>query len=186
MSQNLPFNPPSVLMWVATNIYKEEKPYSIINLNMSFRVMSKMKSAFSVWNKMLDYTSSQTNKQAATLGAHTHALCVYIFLVTPRRSVTSKLICPPAMRHDTKLFISLFLSVSRLPSLSFSLSLSSLSLPPVKPYQVCIKLNNALAWNWCLQSKSTPQPVLQEKAIMYPSLPLHPSALQLSLLLLFM
>lgn len=116
---------------------------------------------------ILDYTSTQTNKQPATLQAHTR--CVYIFLVTPRRSVTSKLIYPLAMRHDTKLFISLFLSVS--PSLSLSLS------TPVKPNQVCIKLNNALAWNWCLQSKSTPQPVLQEKAIMYPSQPLHPPAL---------
>lgn len=83
----------------------------------------------------------QTNKQPATLQAHTR--CVYIFLVTPRRSVTSKLIYPPAMRHHTKLFISLFLSVSL--SLSLSSSPSLFLSPPVKPNQVCIKLNNALA-----------------------------------------
>lgn len=38
---------------------------------------------------------------------------------------------------DTKLFISLFSS----PTVPFSLSVS----PPLKPNQVCIKLNNALA-----------------------------------------
>ncbi len=35
----------------------------------------------------------------------------------------------------------------------------------VMPNQVCIKLNNAVAWNWKPKSKSTPQPVLQDKAI---------------------
>lgn len=66
-------------------------------------------------------------KQTSSHARSAHALCLYIFLVTPRRSVTSELICPPAMRYDTKLFISLLLSLS------------------VKPNQVCIKLNNALA-----------------------------------------
>lgn len=35
----------------------------------------------------------------------------------------------------------------------------------VLPNQVCIKLNNAVAWNWKPKSKSTPKPVLQDKAI---------------------
>lgn len=35
----------------------------------------------------------------------------------------------------------------------------------VMPNQVCIKLNNAVAWNWKPKSKSTPQLVLQDKAI---------------------
>lgn len=80
--------------------------------------------------------------------------------------MTSELICPPA----TQSCLFPFFPFRRSLSLSLSLSVS----PPLKPNQVCIKLNNALAWNWCLQSKSTPEPVLQEKAIMFPSYPRCP------------
>lgn len=115
-----------------------------------------MESTVCIQDKALDYTSAQTNKQPATLRAHTR-LCVYFSCYSQKESDEwVNLSASDAAWHKAVYF-------------PFPLRhcLSAFLSPPVKSNQVCIKLNNALAWNWCLQSKSTPEPVVQEKAIMY-------------------